>query len=74
MGFLDTIKEKFANKGKAEDVARQHGDKIDDTVDRGGRAVDDRTGGKHSDQIRTGTDRTKDAMGKYTDEGGSGST
>lgn len=69
MGFIDTIKERFTNKGKAQDLARQHGDRIDDTMDKGGRTLDDRTGGKHSDQIRTGTEKGKDAMGKYTDEG-----
>ncbi len=69
MGFMDTIKERFANKGKAQDAARKHGDKIDDGMDKGGRSMDEKTGGKHSDQIQTGTDKGKDAMGKYTDEG-----
>ncbi len=70
MGFMDSIKEKFGNKSKAQDMARQHGDKADEGIDRAGKAADDKTGGKHSDQIQTGTDKTKDAMGKYTDEGG----
>lgn len=70
MGFMDSIKEKFGNKSKQQDLARQHGDKIDDGIDRTGRTADDRTGGKHSGQIHTGTDKSKDAMGKYTDEDG----
>ncbi|MDI5966413.1 antitoxin [Streptantibioticus silvisoli] len=70
MGFMDSIKERFGNKSKAQDLARQHSDKIDDGIDRGGHMADERTGGKHSDQIGKGTDRAKDSMGKYTSEGG----
>ncbi len=70
MGFMDSIKEKLGNRGKAEDMARQHGDKVDEGIDRAGRTTDEKTGGKHSDQIHTGTDKAKDAMGKYTDEDG----
>lgn len=69
MGFMDTIKERFANRGKSQDLAHQHGDKIDDGMDKGGRRIDEKTGGKHSDHIHGGTDKGKDAMGKYTDEG-----
>ena len=68
MGFMDSIKEKFGNKSKARDMARQHDDKIDEGMDRAGRAGDEKTGGKYDDQIQKGTDKGKDAMGKYTGE------
>ena len=68
MGFMDSLKERFANKDKAQDAARQHGDKIDDGIDRGGKMADDRTGGKHGDQINSGTDKAKDARGKFAGE------
>lgn len=70
MGFMDSIKERFGNKSKAQDMAKQHGDKIDDGIDRAGQTADDRTGGKHSEQIDKGGDRAKDSMGKWSGEGG----
>ena len=69
MGFMDSIKEKFGNKNKARDMARQHGDKVDEGIERAGGAADEKTGGKYSDQVQKGTEKGKDAMGRYTDEG-----
>lgn len=69
MGFIDTIKERFANRGKAEEMAGQHGDKIDEGIDKAGRTADDRTGGKHGDRIRGATDTAKDRMKDRTDGG-----
>jgi hypothetical protein len=36
---------------KAKNLAREHGDKIDKTVDKVAEAVDQKTGGKHTDKI-----------------------
>jgi hypothetical protein len=68
MGFMDTIKEKFGNRSKARDMARQHGDKIDEGTDRAGRTADEKTGGKYDEQIQKGTDKGKDTMHRYTDD------
>jgi hypothetical protein len=68
MGFMDSIKEKFGNKSKARDMARQHGDKADEGIERAGRTADEKTGGKYDDQIQKGTEKGKDAMGRHTGE------
>jgi hypothetical protein len=36
---------------KAKDLAREHGDKIDQALDKAAEVVDQKTGGKHSDTI-----------------------
>lgn len=76
MGFLDTLKAKFAPaKGKVSDLTQQHGDKIDQGLDKAARTVDSKTHGKYSDKIRTGTDKAKEAldnMGKKDGDAGGG--
>ena len=56
MGFLDSVKEKFqglfGNKGK----------EVGDAVDKGADVVDDKTGGKYSQQVDTGADKVKDTL------------
>jgi len=56
MGFLD----KF--KSKAEDLAEEHGDKIEDAIDKVADIADDKTGGKYSDKIESGADKAKDVI------------
>ncbi|MFB6677797.1 antitoxin [Streptomyces sp. NPDC057684] len=74
MGILDTLKSKL-NKDKASDLARQHGDKIDQGMDKASKRADEKTQGKYSDQIQTGTSKAKDAMDRFgqsgQDKGGS---
>ncbi|MFD4645607.1 antitoxin [Streptomyces sp. NPDC056721] len=73
MGILDTLKAKL-NKDKASDLARQHGDKIDQGLDKAAKTADGKTQGKYSDQIQTGTSKAKDAMDRFgqgQDKGGS---
>ncbi|MFD5698521.1 antitoxin [Streptomyces lasiicapitis] len=74
MGFLDQLKDKLAPvKGKAAGLARQHGGKIDQGLDKAAKAVDRRTKGKYSDKIRTGTGKAKDAVDRLAGtEGGKG--
>jgi hypothetical protein len=58
MGFLD----KF--KSKAKDAVDQHGDKISSGIDKAAKVVDDKTKGKYSDKIDSGTAKAKDALDK----------
>lgn len=58
MGFLDTIKEKLA----------PHHDKVDKGVDKAADMVEKKTGGKYGDQIDTGADKAKEALGVPPDE------
>ncbi|MGC3002267.1 antitoxin [Streptomyces sp. G35A] len=63
MGLLDNLKSKLGPaKGKVSDLAQQHGDRIQHGIDKAARTVDERTKGKYSDHIRTGTGKAKDAM------------
>ncbi|WTI16525.1 antitoxin [Streptomyces sp. NBC_00820] len=56
MGLLDNMKDKMS------DLARQHGDKVQHGIDKAAHAVDERTKGKYSEKIHSGTDKAKDAM------------
>ncbi len=58
MSFLD----KF--KAKAKDAVDQHGDKIASGIDKAAKVVDDKTKGKYSDKIGSGTATAKDALDK----------
>jgi hypothetical protein len=62
MGFMDKVK----------GMLGQHGDKADQGVDKAADTADSRTGGKHSDQIRTGADRTKDSLRRTSGDQGTG--
>ncbi|POX39152.1 antitoxin [Streptomyces sp. Ru73] len=63
MGLLDNLKAKAGLlKGKAGDLALQHGDKIERGLDKAGRTADARTKGKYSGQIGTGTTKAKEAL------------
>ncbi|WP_394429665.1 antitoxin [Streptomyces sp. SGAir0957] len=67
MGFLDTLKAKLGPaKDKVSGLAQQHGDKIDQGLDKAAKAVDDRTKGKYSDQIQQGTSKAKDALDRLS--------
>ncbi|MFI6942627.1 antitoxin [Streptomyces sp. NPDC050418] len=63
MGLLDTLKARLAPaKGKVGDLAKEHGDKIEHGLDKAAKTVDEKTKGKYSDKIRTGTGKAKDAL------------
>ncbi|EGJ74332.1 hypothetical protein STTU_1542 [Streptomyces sp. Tu6071] len=76
MGFIDNIRARLSPaKDKVTDLAQQHGDKIGDGLDKAAKTVDERTKGKYSDRIQSGTDKAKDAverMGKKDGEGDGG--
>jgi hypothetical protein len=56
MSFLGKAKDKLT---KAVD---QHGGKIADGIDKAGKAVNDKTGGKHADKINQATGKARDAL------------
>ncbi|MGW0905351.1 antitoxin [Streptomyces sp. NPDC002853] len=63
MGFLQNLKNKLAPaKGKVAGLAQQHGDRIDQGLDKAAQVVDAKTKGKYSDKIQTGTGKAKDAV------------
>ncbi|MGW0425015.1 antitoxin [Streptomyces sp. NPDC003015] len=63
MGLLDNFKAKLGPaKGKVSGLAQQHGGKIQHGLDKAAKVVDEKTKGKYSDRIQTGTGKAKDAM------------
>ncbi len=56
MGFLD----------KAKELAGQHADKVEQAIDKAADMVDEKTGGKYSEQIDKGVESAKGFVG---DEG-----
>nr|WSZ98860.1 antitoxin [Streptomyces sp. NBC_00857] len=67
MGFLDSLKAKIGPaKHKVSDLAQQHGGKIEHGLDKAARTVDEKTKGKYSDKIDSGTGKAKDALGKLS--------
>ena len=58
MGFLDDAKKKLG------DAVDKHGDKISDGLDKAGDAIDKKTGGKHSDKIRSGVGQGQVGAGR----------
>ncbi|MFJ2959669.1 antitoxin [Streptomyces sp. NPDC087270] len=70
MSFMDSIKGKLGvSKDKAADLAKQHGDKIQQGLDKAAKTVDSKTGGKYSNQINSGVGKAKDAVKGYGDKG-----
>ena len=78
MGRLENLKAKLAPaKDKASHLAQQHEDKIDKLqhgIDKAARVVDEKTKGKYSDKIQTGTGRAKVAMDRFVHPDATGGT
>ena len=53
-GFMD----------KAEDMAEQHDDKVDQGLEKAGDVADEKTGGGHSEQIDRGVDMAQERTGQ----------
>ncbi|MYV69776.1 antitoxin [Streptomyces sp. SID2131] len=63
MGLLDSLKAKLGPaKDKVADLAQQHGEKIDQGLDKAAKVVDEKTKGKYSDKIHSGTGKAKEAI------------
>ncbi|AVV40123.1 antitoxin [Streptomyces sp. ID05-04B] len=72
MGLLHSLKSKLTPaKGKVSDLALQHGDKIQHGIDKAAHVVDEKTRGKYSDRIHTGTGKAKGAMDRLAHKDGS---
>ncbi|MFJ9037657.1 antitoxin [Streptomyces sp. NPDC102406] len=73
MGFLDSVRAKLGPaKDKVADLAQQHGDTIDQGLEKAAKAVDEKTKGKYSDKIRHGTSKAKDALDRLSADGKDG--
>ncbi len=64
MGIMDK-RDEFLDKGKQ--MASEHGDKVDQGIDKAAEFADEKTGGKYSDKIDQGADRAKDATSSWGD-------
>ncbi|GAA2625437.1 antitoxin [Streptomyces axinellae] len=62
MGFMDKIK----------GLMGQHGDKVQRGLDKAAQTADSKTKGKYSDQIKSGTQKAKEATERLSDNGGPG--
>ena len=56
MSFFDDL------KGKAEDLAGEHGDKIEGGLDKLADLIDDKTNHEHSEHIDTGVEKAKEYL------------
>ena len=48
---------------KIKDLAHEHGDKVEDVLDKVADFVDDKTGGKHHDKIESAQDKLMGFLG-----------
>lgn len=51
-------------KNKITDAVSEHGDKVEDGIDKAAEFADEKTGGKFSDHIDTGSDKASEFMDK----------
>ncbi|WP_370614534.1 antitoxin [Mumia sp. Pv 4-285] len=61
MGLLDMFK---GHKGKVQDLARDHGDKIAGGIDKAADIASDKTGGKYDQHIQKGAHAAKEGLDK----------
>ncbi|MGW5098515.1 antitoxin [Streptomyces nodosus] len=68
MGLVDNL------KAKVTEFAQQHEGKVDRGLEKCAKMIDDRTKGKYSDKIHTGTDKAKVAVERiaHRDDGPGG--
>ncbi|GAA4016892.1 antitoxin [Streptomyces sp. NBC_01352] len=73
MGLLDNLKTKLnPAKDKVSGLAQQHGDKIQHGIDKAAKVVDEKTKGKYSHKIESGTGKAKGAMDRLAHKDGTG--
>lgn len=64
MGLFDKAKDAISDhQDDIKNQASQHSDQVEQGIDKTGNTVDDKTGGKFSDQIDKGQDALKDKLG-----------
>ncbi|MEV5974533.1 antitoxin [Streptomyces sp. NPDC051921] len=72
MGLLDSLKAKLGPaKDKVSDLAKEHGGKVEHGLEKAAKVVDEKTKGKYSDKIESGTGKAKGAIERlaHKDEG-----
>ncbi|MFF4805159.1 antitoxin [Streptomyces sp. NPDC001351] len=79
MGLLNNLKARLnPAKDKVSGLAQQHGGKITHGLDKAAKVVDEKTKGKYSHKIHTGTRKAKGAMDRLAHrddtEAGGGTT
>lgn len=57
--MFDNLPDLEKLKDKAEEIAEEHGDRISDGLEKAGDLVDEKTDGKHSEQIDTAVDKAQ---------------
>ncbi len=67
MGVFDNMKDQIGdlveqNQDKIQGAVDDHGDKIGAGIDSAGDFVDDKTGGRFTEQVDTGQEHVKDAL------------
>ncbi|MFF0202056.1 antitoxin [Streptomyces sp. NPDC005017] len=73
MGLLNNLKGKLSPaKDKVSGLAQQHGDKIHHGLDKAAKVVDEKTKGKYSGKIHTGTGKAKGAVDRLAHKEGTG--
>jgi hypothetical protein len=73
MGLLHSLKARLSPaKDKVSGLAQQHGGKISHGLDKAAKVVDEKTKGKYSDRIQTGTGKAKGAMDRLAHKGDAG--
>jgi hypothetical protein len=56
MSMFDNIKD------KAAEANREHGDKVDEGIDKAADFADEKTGGEHSERIDQGAEKAKEGL------------
>ena len=75
MGFMDKIAGNADRiRGKVTQAVNQHGDTIDQGIDKAGRFVSTRTGGKYDTHIRKGSEQLRGGLDKLDEQDDFGGT
>ena len=53
---------------KAKDLLGEHGDKVDEGIDKLGDLIDDKTGGEHADKVDTAQEKLKEGLDKLNEQ------
>ncbi|MEV8552946.1 antitoxin [Streptomyces glaucescens] len=73
MGLFDRVKARLVPaRDKVSGLAQQHGDRIQHGIDRAAKVVDERTKGKYSDRIQSGSGKAKGAVERLAHKDGTG--
>ncbi len=68
--MFDNLRDLEKLKDKAEEIAEDHGDKIADGLEKAGDLLDEKTDGKHSEQIDTAVDKAQELVDRLAAQAG----